>query len=354
MLTRTLRLLVGLAAALAVGSPASVPLHAQSAAPANAGPQSKAAQASPATARANTAPSRKTTRRTPWGDPDLEGIWDYKTITPLERPQNVAGREFLTDEEANALETRAGKRLDEPPDPTAPAGGTVHAPYWTDPGRKVLENKRTSLIIDPADGRVPPLTQEAQDRARTGRVGGRNGGDRPGGRADGPEDRSNLERCITQGMPGATLPTLYNNNIRIVQGPGYVAITHEMVHDTRIIPLDGRAPLGSAIRQWFGDSRGHWDGDTLVVDTTNFTDKTNFRGSGRNLHLVERFTRVDRDTLGFQVTMDDPTTWVRPWTVALPMTASSGLYEYACHESNLGLLDILEVARDEDKAAAKK
>jgi hypothetical protein len=205
------------------------------------------------------------------------------------------------------LERRAAKRLDEPPDETAPAN-LVHAPYWTDPGRKVLDDKRTSLIIDPADGRIPPLTSDAQLRLARRRASGREVG-----RADGPEDRSALERCITWGLPTATLPGLYNNNIQIVQAPNYVAIIHEMVHETRIVPLDGRAPLASDIHQWFGSSRGHWDGATLVVETANFSDKTNFRGSGAGLHLVERFTRVDAVTIGYQLTVDDPTTWARSW-----------------------------------------
>lgn len=290
---------------------------------------------------------RWTPARTAWGDPDLQGVWDYKTITPLERPLNLAGREFLTDAEATQLEARAAKRLDQPPDETVPAT-TIHAPYWTDPGRKVLDDKRTSLIIDPADGRIPALTPEGQARAQSR---ARGGGGREGGRADGPEDRTSLERCITQGLPTASLPTLYNNNIQIFQAPGYVAILHEMVHEVRIVPLDGRAALTPAIRQWIGSSRGHWDGDTLVVETTNFSDKTSYRGSSPNMHLVERFTRIDRETIGFQLTVDDPATWVKPWTAALPLRPSEGrIYEYACHEANVGLKDILEVARDEEKA----
>jgi hypothetical protein len=345
MSRRVLAYLGSPVAGVALVALASIPLTAQTAPKGDHAPAGRSTSA--------TAPSGKhwTPPRTPWGDPDLEGVWDYKTITPLERPQSMAGRQFLTDEEVNQLESRAAKRLDEPPDDTVPAG-TVHAPYWTDPGRKVLEDKRTSLIIDPADGRVPSLTPEAQMRAATRGTGNRQAG---GGKADSYTDRSNLERCITQGLPNANLPTLYNNNIQIFQSPGYVAILHEMVHDVRVVPLDGRAHVGSGVRQWLGDSRGHWDGSTLVVETTNFSDKTNFRGSGANLHLVERFTRVGPDTIGYEVTMNDPTTWTRPWTAALPMRPAEGLiYEYACHESNIGLYDILEVARDEDKAAAAR
>jgi len=283
--------------------------------------------------------------RTPWGDPDLQGVWDYRTITPLERPAAMAGRAVLTDQEVAELEGRAAKRLDEPPDENTPAN-LVHAPYMTDPGRRVVEGNRTSLIIDPPDGRIPPLTEEGRARMAL-RRGTRDGG------ADGPESRSSLERCITWGFPTAILPGLYNNNIQIVQGPGYVAITHEMVHDTRIIPLDGRAPLSPKIRQWFGDYRGRWEGDTLVVESGNFSDKTNFRGSGATLHTIERFTRVAKDKIEFRLTVDDPHTFVRPWTAAFPMRPSEGLlYEYACHESNIGMYDMLEVARDEEKKAS--
>jgi len=312
---------------------AVVSLHAQSA------PAAKPS-AKPAAAKVYAA-------KTPWGDPDLQGVWDYKTITPLERPQNFGDRQFLTDEEVARLEANAAKRLDQPPDETVPAT-LVHAPYMTDPGRKVDEDRRTSLIVDPPDGRVPPLTPEAQRRQALRQAGNRNGG------TDGPEQRSSLERCITMGLPSGNLPTLYNNNIRIVQSPGYVAITHEMVHDTRIIPLDNRAPISPKIHQWFGDSRGHWDGNTLVVETANFSDKTNYRGSGATLHLVERFTRSGQNNVEYRVTLDDPTTWTKPWTIELHMRTSEGdLYEYACHEGNYGLHNILEEARDADKAAAK-
>jgi hypothetical protein len=307
--------------------------------------QAQSAPARPAAKPASAA--RPYTAKTPWGDPDLQGVWDYKTITPLERPANFGDRQFLTDDEVARLEANAAKRLDAPPDDTVPAN-LVHAPYMTDPGRKVDEDRRTSLIVDPPDGRVPALTADAQRRQAMRQSGNRNGG------TDGPEQRSSLERCITMGLPAGNLPTLYNNNIRIVQGPGYVAITHEMVHDTRIIPLDNRAPLSPKIHQWFGDSRGHWDGNTLVVETANFSDKTNYRGSGATLHLVERFTRSGKNSVEYRVTLDDPTTWTKPWTIELHMRTSEGdLYEYACHEGNYGLHNILEEARDADKAAAK-
>jgi hypothetical protein len=324
----------GHAMAVALVASAAVSLGAQSA------PATKSAAPTAAS------PAKTFAAKTSWGDPDLQGVWDYKTITPLERPANFGERRFLNDEEVARLEANAAKRLDSPPDENTPAN-LVHAPYMTDPGRKVDEDRRTSLIVDPPDGRVPPLTPEAQQRQAGRRAGGRDGG------ADGPESRSSLERCITMGLPSANLPTLYNNNIRITQGPGYVAITHEMVHDTRIIPLDGRPRLSSKIHQWFGDSRGHWDGNTLVVETVNFSDKTNYRGSGATLHLVERFTRSGKNNVEYRMTVDDPATWTKPWTAELHMRTSEGdLYEYACHEGNYGLHNILEVARDAEKAAA--
>ena len=339
-----LRSLVGLAATVSFCS-AVVTLNAQ--APADA------AATAPVAAKKTAAASSKrpASKRTPWGDPDLQGTWDYRTITPLERPQNMGDRQFLTDAEAAQLEARAAKRLDEPPDGSVPAN-TIHAPYWTDPGRRVLDDKRTSLIIDPPDGRLPPLTPEGQYRLATGGRGGTGG--REGGKADGPEDRSSLERCITQGLPTSNLPTLYNNNIAIYQAPGYVALVHEMVHETRIVPLDGRPALSPGIRQWEGSSRGHWDGDTLVVDTTNFSNKTSYRGSGQAMHITERYTRLDDKSVGVEITVEDPGTWVRPWTAALTMRPSEGpIFEYACHEANMGLRDILEVARDEDQKAEK-
>ena len=300
----------------------------------------QSAPAKPAAPKAYTA-------KLPWGDPDLQGVWDYRTITPLERPAAMGERQFLTDEEVARLEGAAGKRLDSPPDKDTPAN-LVHAPYMTDPGRKVDEDRRTSLIIDPPDGHVPALTAEAQQRNALRRVGSRDGG------TDGPEVRTSLERCITMGLPAGNLPTLYNNNIRISQGPGFVAITHEMVHDTRIIPLDGRAALSPKIHQWFGDSRGHWDGNTLVVETRNFGDKISYRGSGPSLHLTERFTRTGKNSVDYRVTLDDPSTWTKPWTIELHMRTSEGdLFEYACHEGNYGLHNILEEARDAEKAAAK-
>jgi hypothetical protein len=225
----------------------------------------------------------------------------------------------------------------------------VHAEYLTDPGRYLDESRRTSLVIEPANGRLPPLTAEAQARQERSRAAGSPAP--AGGRADSYTDRSLLERCITRGAAGAPMPTLYNNNIRIVQAPGHVAIVHEMVHETRLVPLDGSA-FGN-VRSYGGESRGHWEGDTLVVETRNFNGKAPYRGAGANLRVTERYTRVAPGKIDFKVTFEDATQWTQPWTAAYSMRAAEGeLYEYACHEGNYGLRNILENARDEERKAA--
>ena len=268
--------------------------------------------------------------RTPWGAPDLQGVWDNRTITPLERPGQFVGQETLTADEATAYEARtAVQRVDDR--------------YYWDRGTTTVADRRTALISDPADGRVPPLTPEGQRRFETGRAQG----------VGAADERNPSERCITRTVP--RLPGLYNNNYQIFQTPGLVVIFMEMIHDARIIPLGTRPPLPDGIRQWNGDSRGRWDGDALVIETTHFTGKTNFRGSSDNLHLVERLTRVDADTIDYEFTVTDPTTWTRPWTARIPLNRNDGpLYEYACHEGNDGLAGILEVNRNLETAEAAR
>jgi hypothetical protein len=306
--------------------------------------------ANSATAAANSAKPAVAPAAVPktlWGHPDLQGTWDYRTITPLERPREFADREFYTEEEAARLEGRAGRRMDGPPESIQP--GLNHAQYLTDPGR-YLAGRRTSLIVEPKDGRIPALT--AEGKARLAR--------QPNRAASGAViaswlDRGNQERCITYGLPNASLPTLYNNNIMIVQAPDSVVIVHEMIHEARVIPLDGRPRLNQKIGQWIGSSRGWWDGDTLVVETTNFSGQQNYRGSTNGLHLTERYTRAGKDRLEMRLTVSDPTTWEKPWTVLLPMRPTEGeLIEYACHEGNYSMFNLLEVARDEEKANAAK
>ena len=297
--------------------------------------------------KAPAAADKRIPPHTPDGQPDLQGIWTNGTITPLERPRDLDGKQFLTPEEATALEKQVVQsRIDRPPLPGDPGG---YNEFWWERGTKVVRTRRTSLVVDPQDGRIPPLTAEAQGRLDNARATARQ---HP---ADGPENRSLQERCLlwqTAGPP--MLPAGYNNTYQIVQAPGYIMILTEMIHDARIIPIDGRPHLPPKIRQWMGDSRGRWEGNTLVVDTTNFTAKTGFRGSSQNLHLVERLTRVDPDTLLYEFTVDDPETFTKIWRVELPMTKSDGpIFEYACNEGNYALTDILAGARAEEKAAAE-
>ena len=259
--------------------------------------------------------------RTPDGHPDLQGIWDFRSATPLERPARFAGREFMTPDEVVEYERLALEREDgrPPDDARSPQDQSVHPVWWLDYGKKVVKTARTSLIVDPPDGKIPAMTEAGKER-----VAARRAEARTHGPADSYENRSLFERCLTRGVPDGMLPGPYNNNMQLLQTPGHVVIFTEMIHDARVIPMDGRPHTSPTVRAWMGDSRGRWDGDTLVVDTLNFTDKTNFRGSGANLHLVERFTRVDRDTLEYRFTVDDPTTWTRSWTVAYPMVKAEG------------------------------
>jgi hypothetical protein len=288
-------------------------------------------------------------RRTVDGQPDLQGIWTNATLTPLERPRELAGKEFFTEAEAAeyARQLRARNNADRR-DSNAEADLAVgYNDVWWERGSAVVSTRRTSLIVDPPDGRVPPLTPEAERRATDAAAVRRA---RP---ADGPEDRSLADRCIVRGNVGPPmLPAGYNNNYQIVQAPEFVVILIEMIHDVRIIPLDARPHLSKKVQRLTGDSRGRWEGTTLVVETTNFTGKTNFRGSGEHLRVVERFTRTDESTLLYQFTVDDPQSFTRPWTGEIPMKRAEGpIFEYACHEGNLSMENILSTARDEEAAA---
>ena len=313
--------------------------------------------------------------RLPDGRPDLQGVWDFRTMTPLQRPEALAEREFLTEEEAAAQETQVAARrarLLEPSEVRSeplPAGGGGRAvggynDFWLDYGTTFVEDRRTSLIVDPQDGRLPALTPEGESLRQVGsliedlpialplRVRSAGTG------ADRPEDRGLAERCILGFNSGPPMmPSGYNNNMQLFQTADTVAILNEMVHDLRVIPLDGRPQLPAGIRQWAGSSRGHWEGDTLVIETTNMTDKTgSFEpsattaiGTGLTVTLTERFTRLDDDTLVYEYTVDDPVVFTRPFTVAVPMRRSAEpMFEYACHEGNYGLLNILTGARAED------
>jgi hypothetical protein len=303
-----------------------------------------------------TGESATSTPRTAWGDPDLQGTWsaEAELSVPFERPRQYGERQLLTDEEFAQRLARTQQQLDtdisefdvETAD-TSNAGqvgsATSPPPHWLERGKT---SRRTSLVVDPPDGRIPPLVPGARGRAPGAR------GTFGGSGFTGPQDLSLWERCISRGMPGAIFPTVYNANVRIVQGPGAVAITYEMIHDTRVIPIDSRPHAGAAVRSYFGDSRGRWEGDTLVVDVTNFNDRNNYRGSRETLHLVERFRRVG-DELRYEVTADDPQTWTRPWTAALDLAEKpEGLFEYACHEGNYSMPNILSGARAAETGGA--
>ena len=291
------------------------------------------------------AAQRWTPSRLPWGDPDFEGVWtsDNNFSVPLERPAEVADKEFLDGKELeHALASRA-KLIAAVAD-----GGVVGAgpSHWYE--NLTARSRRSSLIIDPPNGRLPAMTAAAKARAAAA-AAARQGR----GPSDSWTDRSLWDRCITVGLPSVMFPTGYNNNVQILQAPGYVTITHEMMHDTRIIPLDGRPHLPPAIRHYMGDSRARWDGDTLVVDVTNFHPGTSYRGSADTLHLIERYTRTGPGAMRYEVTIDDPHTFERPWTAVLDLEPQENMYEYACHEGNLGLANILRAARLEEQTAGR-
>ena len=296
--------------------------------------------------------------RTPWGAADLQGVWDFRTLTPMERPDELADQEVLTTEEAAQFQevqlAEIAARDDEVPDDIV---GNYNQ-FWFDRGTTVVETNRTSLVVDPPDGRIPSLTPAAQERQTAMAEARRGVGTHqptPGGWLEDLGTNGLQVRCILGFNSGPPMtPGGYNNNVQLIQTPEQVVILNEMNHNARIVPLDGRPHLRPDLRQWVGDSRGRWDGDTLVVETTNFLRETSFmRGaSSPNFHLVERFTRVDADTLLYEVTVNDPTTWTRPWTYAVPMTRNPDpIYEYACYEGNYAMETILAGARANEAAA---
>jgi hypothetical protein len=297
----------------------------------------------------------------PDGHPDLQGVWLNNSATPLERPKALEGRQFLTDEEVAALRRRAD-RLFKNTNADFAAGDAVflaaladidHFKSATATGTtfEMIErdfDNRTSLIVDPPDGRIPSLTADAQRRRAANDAIRR----RP---PEGPEDLNHVERCLTYGVPrlsGTNTGAGPLGYYEIVQTPSYIVLFLEAVHEARIFNLDGRPHLPPSVRQWEGDSRGRWDGNTLVVDTTNFSARSDFMGSSDNLHLVERFTRIAPDRIDYQITVDDPATWTRPWTAVIRLKRSAErLYEYACHEGNYEVLrDIFAAARARDKS----
>ena len=294
--------------------------------------------------------SERSGERTPWGDPDLQGVWTNATLTPIERPASLSEKAVLTAEEAAALEVQSAADRDAS-DRFVLGNVGAYNQFWMDGGKNVTEDRRTSLITDPPDGQIPWAPDGRRrlesDLARYGV-----------GPFDTWEDADTGERCLTDGLPLVPLQG-YNMNYHILQSPGWVAILNEMFHEYRLIPVDGRAHLRTGVGQMLGDARGWWDGDTLVVETTNFADKGHFlwratwRGTRTTLHLVERFTRIDDETIDYEFTMTDPTMFTRPWTASVPMSTnqesrgvtSGPMFEYACHVGNYGLLNMLRGAR---------
>ena len=302
-------------------------------------------------------PAAQSSARTAWGDPDLQGVYTFATITPLQRPDDVDGRELLSAEEAASFEERTAlERVDRPPRP----GDTgTYNRFWVDYGTRVVGTLRTSLIVDPPDGRLPPPAGAARARAEARQAAG----PRP---LAGHEDLSITDRCIMGFNAGPPfVPSAYNNTVQLFQTPDHVVILNEMIHDARLVPLDGRPHLDAGIRQWLGDSRGRWEGETLVVETTNFNSGRDMtrgvniwryvdpRGAVATSRLVERFTRIDGGTLRYEFTIDDPGTWTSPWTATFPLVDIDGeLFEYACHEGNYSAANILAGARADEQRQA--
>jgi hypothetical protein len=297
-----------------------------------------------------------TPARTPDGKPDLQGIWGNATVTPLERPKGLGTKEFYTEQEFAEVTKRVHEgNAGEEAELGAARENALRYDISLYGGFDITKarfasNRRTSLIVGP-EGVIPPMLPEAKQR------NAERAAKNKGHEFDGYENRPLSERCILMGQEMIPmLPAAGEGNLlQIVQGPGYVALLHEIDHSTRVISTDGRAHIPQNIRQWQGDSVGRWEGDTLVVDTTNFTERSAFKGSGEKLHLVERFTRTADDTINYQFTAEDPTTWAKPWTAAIPMTKSEGpVYEWACHEGNTMISTILRGARVQEEEAAKK
>ena len=306
------------------------------------------------------------TPKTAWGDPDLQGIWPGNMGIPLQRPAALGERTTLTDEEFAKKQEQAKKQVEADSESTAASDSKVGIgppSYWTERGKPT---RQASLIIDPPNGRLPALTAEAEKYRKEAR-GGRGLPGAWSGSADSWEDLNIYYRCITRGLLGSVIPVVYNNGNQILQSPGYVVFRNEMIHESRIIPLDGRPHVGSEIKLYLGDSRGHWEGDTLVVETTNFTDKDAIGSNGAGypgdpgyhsdqLKVVEKFKRTGPKSLDYTATVIDPKTWTKPWTILLQLDRNDNyqILEYACHEGNYAMTDILSGAREAEAAKKSK
>jgi hypothetical protein len=308
-----------------------------------------------AVGQAQSQPQAGSAPRLPWGDPDLEGTWTNATLTPLQRPTELGMKAFFTPEEAAAFNKQRVEQTNADRPLRAGEVGAYNDAFF-ERGQGGVKTRRTSLVIDPPDGRLPVLMPEAQRQVEARQ---RKAIASP---ADGPEDRWLTERCILFGATVPMLPEPYNNNYQIAQSPGYVTILAEMNHDARVIPIDGRPHVSSKVQQWTGDARGRWEGDTLVVETVNlkFNHQSRFGvgylngTSDERLRVVERFTRTDANTLTYRATVEDSTVFTTPWTIELPMDRTgSAIYEAACHEGNYGMFNILSGHRAEERAAAE-
>jgi hypothetical protein len=291
--------------------------------------------------------------KTPWGDPDLQGVWPGNMGVPMQRPANFGERATLTEDEFAKKQEQAKRQASADAESTASSDsrpGIGPPSYWTERGKPT---KQASLIVDPPDGRLPPLTPEAEKYRKEAKLPGA-----WGGKADSPADLNIYYRCITRGLLGSMIPVVYNNGNQILQAPGYVVFRNEMIHESRIIPLDGRPHVSPDIRLYMGDSRGHWEGSTLVVETTNFTDKDAIGSNGAGypgdpgyhsdqMKIVEKFTRTGPKTLEYRATVIDPKTWTKPWTMLIQLERNDDyqIIEYACHEGNYAMTDILSGAR---------
>ena len=325
--------------------------------PASPAPPASAVPSKPAPKRP--APSKAwTPTRTPWGDPDLQGVWNDATSTPLQRPSARAGKDVLSDEEANEFQQELAFDLTRDRRDGGPEVDVNRAynDHWMDARRlKITADRRTSLIVDPADGRIPPLVPLSPERQKARAARADANARFNAGMPYSPEEMSLPVRCIIRTDSPPYLPTIYNNDFQIFQSPGFVVIAPEMIHSARIIPLDGRPHLGKNLRQWLGDTRGRFDGGTLVIETTNFRtdDGVVFQGANPTTYrITERLTRVAPDTISYEFTVEDPTTWTRPWTALIPWTRidpAEQMYEYACHEDNFDIVHLLSGARAREK-----
>lgn len=311
---------------------------------------------------AQTAKTAYVPPKTPWGDPDLQGVWPGNMGVPMQRPLNQGERATLTDEEFAKKQDQAKKQAQADSESTAASDSRVGIgppSYWTERGKPT---RQTSLIVDPPNGRLPDLTPEAVKYRKEAR-GGKGLPGAWSGNADSWEDLNIYYRCISRGLLGSVIPVVYNNGNQILQAPGYVVFRNEMIHESRVIPLDGRPHVSSAIKMYLGDSRGHWDGNSLVVETTNFTDKDAIGSNGAGypgdpgyhseaLKVTERFTRTSPTRMDYRITVDDPKTWVKPWTILIELERNDDyqILEYACHEGNYAMTDILSGARDAEAA----